>query len=102
MRRTAMSKRGFNGPGGRIASLILVPKGASSVPSPHLLANFSDNFYFTRQRGGLKRIIALLTCREYLRIYLGVYLAFVLILGFKLHVEREMGLGRGNRQNFVS
>jgi len=64
--RTAKSRRGFSGPGGRTASLSLDCIGVCSSLSPHFLANFSDIVFFLRKSIGLeKRIITLLTCSNY-------------------------------------
>lgn len=46
--RTAKSRRGLSGPGGRTASLSLVGKGVVSSLSPHFLANLSDIEFFLR------------------------------------------------------
>ena len=47
--RTAKSKRGFSGPGGRTASLSRDCIGVLSSLSPHFLANLSDIKFFLRQ-----------------------------------------------------
>ena len=44
--RTAKSKRGLSGPGGRTASLSLDWIGVVSSLSPHFLANLSDIEFF--------------------------------------------------------